>query len=100
MHEKALRVNETLGIKVLLPEARALYRQAGALVSEDTQMVRLGREIIGHALQSCPHSFQGFGADPQRTVEFAPGTLTSSAARAVPMPATSSAAGVRARLPT
>ncbi len=75
IHENALRVNETLGIKVLLPEARALYRRAGALVDEETQMVRLGREIIGHALQSCPRSFRGFGADPRRTVEFSPGSM-------------------------
>ena len=75
MHESALRINETLGMKVLLPEARALYRRAGALVDEDTQMVRLGRDIIGHALESCPRAFQAFGADPLRTVEFAPGTL-------------------------
>lgn len=75
MHESALRINETLGIKVLLPKARALYRQAGALVDEDTQMVRLGREIIGHALERCPRAFEGFGADPRRTVQFAPGSL-------------------------
>jgi trimethylamine---corrinoid protein Co-methyltransferase len=75
MHENALRINESLGIKVLLPEARALFRQAGALVDEDSQMVRLGREIIAAALRTCPRSFLGFGADPRRTVEFAPGTL-------------------------
>ena len=72
MHESALKINETLGIKVLLPEARALYREAGALVDEDTQMVRLGREIIAQALKSCPRSFQGIGAEPRRTIEFAP----------------------------
>ena len=75
IHESALRVNETLGIKVLLPEARELYRQAGALVDDETQMVRIGREIIAHALGSCPRAFAGFGADPRRTVEFAPGTM-------------------------
>ncbi len=75
MHESALRINETLGIKVLLPEARALYRQAGALVEEDSGMVRLGREIIGHALERCPRAFRGFGADPGRAVEFASGSL-------------------------
>ena len=75
MHESALRINETLGIKVLLAEARALYRRAGALVDEDTEMVRLGREIIGHALERCPRAFRGFGADPGRAVEFAPGSL-------------------------
>ncbi len=75
MHENALKVNETLGVKVLLPEARALFRQAGALVDEDTQMVRIGREIIEQALRSCPRSFQGCGADPQRSVDFTPGSL-------------------------
>lgn len=75
MHESALRVTETLGIRVLLPEARALYRQAGALVDDDQQMVRIGREIIAHALASCPRSFRGFGADPTSSVEFAQGSL-------------------------
>ncbi len=75
MHEQALRVNETLGIKVLLPEARALYRQAGAQVDDETQLVRIGREIIEAALAGCPRSIQGFGADPSRSVQFSPGSL-------------------------
>ena len=41
LHENALRVLAELGIKVLLPEARNLYRQAGALVDETTEMVRI-----------------------------------------------------------
>ncbi len=75
MHEEALRVLETLGIKVLLPEARALYRQAGALVNDDDQLVRIGRDIIAAALASAPRSIHGWGADPSRSVEFAPGSL-------------------------
>lgn len=75
IHENALRVNEELGIKVLLPEARALYRTAGALVDEATQMVRIGREIIAHALASCPRAVRAFGGDPRRTVELGPGTM-------------------------
>ena len=35
IHDTALRVLEELGLKVLLPEARALYRAAGASVDED-----------------------------------------------------------------
>ncbi len=84
MHERALRVNETLGIKVLLPEARALYRQAGALVDEETQMVRIGREIIAEALKSCPRSFNGFGGDPRRAVDFTPGSLIFLAGSSCP----------------
>ncbi len=84
MHENALRVNETLGIKVLLPEARALYKRAGALVDENEQMVRIGREIIAHALESCPRSFRGLGADTQRAVEFAQGALVFVAGSSCP----------------
>jgi len=75
MHENALQVLETLGIKVLLPEARALYARAGALVAEDTEIVRVGRDIVAAALESCPRAFEGFGGDPGRAVEFAAGSL-------------------------
>lgn len=75
IHENALKVLETLGIKVLLPEARALYAQAGALADEGTEIVRVGREIIAAALKTCPRAFEGFGGDPGRNVDFAAGSL-------------------------
>src|SRR5512146_195807 len=75
IHENALKVLETLGIKVLLPEARTLYARAGALVDEDTEIVRLGRDIVAATLESCPRSFEGYGGDPARTVEFSAGSL-------------------------
>ena len=56
MHEAALNVLETLGIKVLLPEARAIFKTAGARVDESTQMVFLGREIVAAALATAPRS--------------------------------------------
>ncbi|MEL7173703.1 MAG: trimethylamine methyltransferase family protein, partial [Pseudomonadota bacterium] len=45
LHEAALGVLEELGMVVLLPEARALFRAAGAAVDEDSGFVRIGREI-------------------------------------------------------
>ena len=75
MHENALKVLETLGIKVLLPEARALYAAAGALIDEDTEIVRLGRDVVAAALESCPRSFEGLGGDPGRAVEFSANSL-------------------------
>lgn len=59
IHATALRVLETLGIKVLLPEARAIFKAAGALVDEDTLMVRIGQDIVEQALASAPTSFWG-----------------------------------------
>ncbi|KAB2950725.1 MAG: trimethylamine methyltransferase family protein [Rhizobiaceae bacterium] len=75
IHDTALRVLEELGMKVLLPEARALYRAAGALVDEATQMVRIGRDIVAAALAVAPRSFLARAGDPARDIAFELGTL-------------------------
>ncbi|MEM6385497.1 MAG: trimethylamine methyltransferase family protein [Pseudomonadota bacterium] len=54
MHEASLRVLEELGIKVLLPEARILFKAGGARV--EGEMVFVGREIVAAALASAPRS--------------------------------------------
>lgn len=56
MHEAALNVLETLGVMVLLPEARAIFKAAGAHVDEDAEMVYLGRDIVTAALSTAPRS--------------------------------------------
>ena len=56
MHATALRMLEELGMKVLLPEARAIYAKGGARVDEATEMVFLGRDMIEAALASAPKS--------------------------------------------
>lgn len=76
IHDTALRVLEELGIKVLLPEARALYRSAGALVDDDTQMVRIGREIVEHALAAAPRSITMRAGARNRDLILEPGRLT------------------------
>lgn len=57
VHEAALEVLETLGMKVLLPEARRIFGQAGARVDDASQMVWIGREIIAATLATAPRSF-------------------------------------------
>jgi trimethylamine--corrinoid protein Co-methyltransferase len=52
IHRSALDILETNGIKVLLPEARKRFAAAGAIVSEDTELVRIGRDIVDNALQT------------------------------------------------
>jgi trimethylamine--corrinoid protein Co-methyltransferase len=54
IHEAALVMLETQGMKVLSADARVLYRNAGADVDEATQMVRLGRELVGASLATAP----------------------------------------------
>ena len=76
IHETALRVLEELGIKVLLPEARELYRRAGAIVDDDTQMVRIGREVVTAALASAPKSIRAYASDRSRDLVLELGALT------------------------
>ncbi len=75
IHATSLRVLEDLGVKVLLPEARAILKSGGALVDEDSLMVRIGREMVEQALSTCPTAFQGRAGDPSRDVTFAQGAL-------------------------
>jgi trimethylamine--corrinoid protein Co-methyltransferase len=75
IHATALRVLQDLGIKVLLPEARAILKSGGALVDDDSLMVRIGREMVEQALATCPTAFQGRAGDPSRDVTFAAGAL-------------------------
>ena len=44
IHQTALEMLEEIGLKVLLPEAREIYRAAGAEVDEVAERVRFPRE--------------------------------------------------------
>ena len=68
IHEAALRVLEELGIRVLYPEARAALEAAGALVDEDSLMVRIGRDMVAQALESAPGDFVLAGGAPESSV--------------------------------
>lgn len=55
MHEAALKALEDLGVKTLLPEARTIFKAAGARVEAD-DMVYIGREIVEEAIKTAPKS--------------------------------------------
>ncbi|MEL6643255.1 MAG: trimethylamine methyltransferase family protein [Pseudomonadota bacterium] len=56
MHKTALRVLEELGVKVLLPEARAIFASCGAREGTE-EMVFIGREMVEAALAKAPRRF-------------------------------------------
>lgn len=76
MHNEALSVLAESGIKVLLPEARKIFAAGGALVDEDTEVVRIGREIVEAALASAPRSVHCHAGAPERDVTLELGSLT------------------------
>lgn len=84
MHRTAFRILEELGLKVLLPEAREIFRKAGALVDDETDMVRLGRDAVEQALSTAPKSFRLRGAVPERDQVMELGALTFQAGAGCP----------------
>jgi trimethylamine--corrinoid protein Co-methyltransferase len=62
----AYRVLEEAGLEIRSPEARGVYRRGGAQVDEDTQMVRLGRDLVEAQLARAPESFVVRSRNPAR----------------------------------
>lgn len=84
IHTTALRVLEELGIKVLLPEARDLFKGASATVDDDTFMVKIGREIVESALKTAPRSIRLRAASPEREQNYEPGSMLFTAGAGCP----------------
>ena len=68
IHGSALSILENDGMRVLLPEARARYAAAGAMVDEASETVRLDRSLIAAALSTAPASVEMTAPNPDRSV--------------------------------
>lgn len=66
MHRSALRLLEEIGLRVLLPEARARFAAAGARVEEASAMVRLDPGLVEAALASAPARVELMARNPER----------------------------------
>ncbi len=75
MHAAALRLLQELGIKVLLPEARSIFRTGGARVDEANQMVHIGGDMVAAALAAAPKSIKCRAGARQRDLLLELGTL-------------------------
>src|SRR5580698_3368759 len=68
LHEAALHILDTQGMKVLSADARVLYRNAGADADEATQIVRLPRALVAASLATAPRDITLNAVDPERHV--------------------------------
>ncbi len=64
--DAAYRVLAEAGLEIRSAAAREVYRRAGALVDEPTQMVRLGRDLIEAQLRHAPERFVLHARNPAR----------------------------------
>ncbi|HTV95941.1 MAG TPA: trimethylamine methyltransferase family protein [Steroidobacteraceae bacterium] len=75
MHEAALVILETQGMKVLSADARVRYAKAGAQVDESGQIVKLDRALVSASLASTPRDVTLHALDPQRHVPLTKGCV-------------------------
>jgi len=62
----AFRILAEAGLEIRSDAAREVYRRAGALVDDETQLVRLGRDIVEAHLAHAPQRFVLHARNPQR----------------------------------
>ena len=75
IHNAALTILESKGIKVLLPEAREIFRKGGARVDDD-DMVYIGRDIVEASVASAPKSVHFHAGNPEKDEILELGALT------------------------
>jgi trimethylamine--corrinoid protein Co-methyltransferase len=68
IHEASLRILREIGMRVLLPEARAILREAGADVDEASQVVRFERGLVERALATVPAEFTLHARNPAHDI--------------------------------
>ncbi len=70
IHLASLHVLEEIGMDVLCPESRAIFKQAGAIVSDDDEdpRVRVGRDIILNAISTLPSEFMLHATNPEHSL--------------------------------
>lgn len=69
IHETALTILEEIGMRVLEPRARALYRAAGATVDETQMRVRLDRALVMERLKTVPSAFELRARNPAKNLK-------------------------------
>ena len=73
MHDAALNLLETAGMRVLLPEAVQILKQAGA--TETGDLVMIGRDLVAEALRNAPTRWRMRTADGKHERLYEPGAV-------------------------
>ncbi|MBL8700892.1 MAG: trimethylamine methyltransferase family protein [Alphaproteobacteria bacterium] len=64
--DAAFAILQDAGLEIRSARAREIYRRNGALVDDDTQMVRIGRDILEAMLATAPERFVLHARNPAR----------------------------------
>ena len=68
IHQASLRVLAELGMKVTDEEARRIYREGGARIDDDEEMVYLDPEMVEEVIKTVPPEFTQKARNPRKNV--------------------------------
>ena len=69
IHETVLKVFSEVGVRVSLPEARELFKRAGASVEDATDIVKIPSDLVMELLEWAPSEFVLCGRDPSGALD-------------------------------
>lgn len=69
IHDTSMRILAEVGIHVDYGRARRLFREAGAAVDDEAQVVRIPESLVQWAVSQAPCSFTLYGNDPEFRME-------------------------------
>ncbi len=84
IHEASLTVLEEIGMDIILPEARARMKAAGAEVSEGTERVRFDRGLILDMIAHAPKNFTLHARNPERSLAIGGNSLVFAQVASAP----------------
>ncbi len=70
------RILDETGVVVQDVQMRKLLRSSGCVVDDANQRVRMPKEAIDQAMQSCPNGFAGKAREEKNDIRFVPGQQT------------------------
>jgi len=79
IHDAAVQLLETVGVRCAFREARDLLARAGAAVDESDQRIHIGRDIIAEALKTVPAEIVLMPRNPERAVRLGGRHLATAA---------------------
>ena len=82
LHQASLEVLETIGLDVMLPQAREYFLKAGASI--EGERVRIPGELIMQAISTVPSRFTFHARNPGRTFQLGEGWLAFGSVASAP----------------
>jgi trimethylamine--corrinoid protein Co-methyltransferase len=65
IHAASMEILAEVGIKVGYKTARDVYREAGAIVDDEAESVKIPEKLVNWALEQAPSEFKLYGSDPE-----------------------------------